>query len=1329
MAMIKKLLFTLSLCMMVGSVLYAQSTIKGVVKDPSGNPIPYLQILLKQEGKVINGAMTDDNGNYQIFGIFSGTYDIGTNAAINCPTPFTQTGIYVSSSEVKFVNLTINCSSTELEEIVVEWQNPIFNADNTKSSITISGDDVRRTPGRSITAALSNLEGVASVDGSMTSVRGARSDGQQMIIDGVRVRGNTGVVMQSVEGLELIQGGIPAEFGDGTSFTVITTRGVSKDFHGGFGVQSSLEGYGQMLAEASISGPILKGKTPKDPARIGFMISAEGNYDIDDHPFRGGTWVAKPEIIDPKNPNSIVAKPVDYRYDGGYYTSTYRADELGSDAFKKIRVRQNAESWGFLAQAKIDFMGGGKDARGKSKNNLRFSLGGSYQYTSSLDWAPGQYWNQTALFNSKQNGVFISNTLRLHARLNHRVKTDTAANTILKNIMYDININYTLYNQKWYDRNHKDNVFAYGYIGKFTTERRDIYNVADSMQLYHINSIGDTLDSRKFYYTPYLDNYQSPMWVTFDQNAYLNNGNPYNPDLIPYTQNFIKFIFDKTGVDVNNISGGLNGAEAEEIARINRNKVYELLGFGSFTLPILPIYYALRNGDEPGNIGLGLYSAPGVRNSGYGKGRTETIGAKLSLSLNIQDHEIKFGFDLDKRTDRSYRIAPGGLWTLMRQLTTDSPLQLDLTNGYWLHGDPDYDFMYPLMETGIIVDTFMYNALPNTNYFDKQLRAFKEQQLGYKLVDGRQNPLYLDVDSYDPSEFRLNMFSNYELFNGGNSLISYSGYDYTGTPSKKKIDLNNFFRGTDENGNPNLHEQDKFAIGAFEPIYMALYLQDKFSISNLLFNVGLRVDYFNANQPVLRDPFLLKAAVKVGELRNETEWKNYLKNIPDNVSDDWVPYVSAADNTIATAPQDIVAYRNGKIWYNHLGQEVVDPSSYLGAGGPILVDVPEPGSKASGNAFTKYIPQWSVMPRISFSFPVSTTSLFYAHYNIITYRPTNLQINPIAYLFIDKYQSSNRIIANPNLRAQKTVDYEIGFRQKVGENAALNIAAYYREQRDQIQSYRFTGAYPNTYYSYQNQDFGTVQGFILGLEMRGTKNLSFRANYTLQFAKGTGSSVNSNLAIIASGQPNLRTLTNLSFDQRHNIGATIYLRFDQGVNYNGPVTVKQKKGTDTKKEIRWLENSGATLLLSAASGMPYSRSSTVISEIGWGGTRQLQGTINGANMPWIFKCDLRIDKSFSFNLANKNDKNENGQRKKKPGMLNVYLDFQNLLNLKNVTSVYDYTGSANDDGYLSSPLFHTQMTALTMPVSSAINYYEMMIANPLNFTQPFRVYLGLQFFF
>lgn len=63
----------------------------------------------------------------------------------------------------------------------------MFCEDNTSSS-RLGGENVRKTPGRSVHAALSSLDGASNRDGVLNTVRGNRSDGSQTIVDGVRVR-------------------------------------------------------------------------------------------------------------------------------------------------------------------------------------------------------------------------------------------------------------------------------------------------------------------------------------------------------------------------------------------------------------------------------------------------------------------------------------------------------------------------------------------------------------------------------------------------------------------------------------------------------------------------------------------------------------------------------------------------------------------------------------------------------------------------------------------------------------------------------------------------------------------------------------------------------------------------------------------------------------------------------------------------------------------------------------------------------------------------------------------------------------------------------------
>ena len=111
-------------------------------------------------------------------------------------------------------------------------------------------------------------------------------------------------------------------------------------------------------------------------------------------------------------------------------------------------------------------------------------------------------------------------------------------------------------------------------------------------------------------------------------------------------------------------------------------------------------------------------------------------------------------------------------------------------------------------------------------------------------------------------------------------------------------------------GNGNIITENDLArnIGAFNPIYTAGYIQDKFAINDLLFNIGLRIDNYDANQPVLKDKYLLydpKLAGHVDALALAGG------SHPTSIGENYVVYT---DNL--TQPSRIVGYRNGDDWYN-----------------------------------------------------------------------------------------------------------------------------------------------------------------------------------------------------------------------------------------------------------------------------------------------------------------------------------------------------------------------------------------------------------------------------
>jgi hypothetical protein len=417
------------------------------------------------------------------------------------------------------------------------------------------------------------------------------------------------------------------------------------------------------------------------------------------------------------------------------------------------------------------------------------------------------------------------------------------------------------------------------------------------------------------------------------------------------------------------------------------------------------------------------------------------------------------------------------------------------------------------------------------------------------------------------------------------------------------------------------------------------------------------------------------------------------------MGDDFSVYI---DNL--TEPTRIMGYRDGSNWYDAEGSVVADPSLRLDAGNGITPYLSS-GREISNESFADYEPQISVMPRISFSFPISDEALFYAHYDVITQRPKNNAVfNPISYLFWES--EGNPTFSNPNLKPEKNVNYELGFQQKLSNSSSINISAFYIESRDQIQSFRYTGAYPKTYYSYNNIDFGTVKGLTVSYDLRRTGNVRLRANYTLQFANGTGSNPETSAGLIRSGQPNLRNLIPLDADQRHAIQVNIDFRYSEGTDYNGPMI----------GDYQLFKNTGFNITMQGGSGTPYTRSSKISSLTN--PVTIIQGSINGSRLPWSFRMDGRLDRDITLSSG------KDSKGNKKNYYLNVYLQVLNILNAQNIMGVYAATGNPDDDGYLAAAEYQSQIYSQLDP-QSYIDMYSIRVNNPYNYSSPRMIRLGV----
>ena len=840
--------------------------------------------------------------------------------------------------------------------------------------------------------------------------------------------------------------------------------------------------------------------------------------------------------------------------------------------------------------------------------------------------------------NWQNNPEEESNTWRGYARFTQRFGSqegdeETASN--IKNAFYNITVDYTKNDFERRNPNHGDDLFRYGHVGKFKTYQDRFFTFGTDTSS---NVTG-------FIHRGFIDTL-----MTFD------GSNSSNPDLAAYTQQYYDMFLEN---ELQSLSFGGSG---------NRGVIRTANDLGEL---------GLLNGQGPRSV-YSLYYNYGDQYGSYGKQQAEQFSIRANGSADIKDHAIQFGFEYEKRTDRSWFVAPNPLWTLARQLTNFHIQELDLANPQF-NALGTYDQVY-------------YNRLVNS---DAQSRFDLNLREKYGIAPDE----YIDIDSFDPNQLSIDMFSADEL--NENELISYYGYDYKGELLSSSTSIEDFY--TKRNNIEDFGNDDFVRnIGAFEPIYTAGYIQDKFAFDDLIFSIGLRVDRYDANQSVLADEYCLYDTYSVNSNDNfGLLTGNYSR--PVGIGDDFVVYVNDIDQ-----PTEIVGYRNGNDWYDQNGESINDPkalaqASTTGQITPYLVN-PED----SIPVFKDYEPQTDFSPRISFSFPISDQAQFFAHYDVLTQRPpSGNRLEPIDYLYLE--DRVNTLVNNPNLKSEKTVDFELGFAQTLNLNSSLTLSAFYRELRDMIQIVKTNYAYPISYLTYGNIDFSTVKGFSALYELRRTGNTSLSANYTLQFANGTGSSATSGYSLVNTGQPNLRTTTPLSYDQRHAFNISMDYRFKNGKDYNGPVWFN--------KQI--LANSGANFIIIAGSGTPYSRQSNITQDGAFGinDRSTLDGSLYGSRNPWTVRINTKINKKFNLEVGQLDNKRNLG--------LNVYLQVQNLLNTQNVRSVYRATGNPDDDGYLNDASAQTNIEAQNDPQSFR-DLYMMKINSPFNYSLPRMARLGIE---
>lgn len=1167
-------------------------------------------------------------------------------------------GISVAGDQGVTVNGKIVTSNTltGVTKTVTRYVKPIIDPKNPGGRAIHTAAEIENTAGRNITDVAKLATQTVSTGGGL-SLAGGRNTATKYIVDGVQLNpGQTGFIDQAPGSVEAI-----------TTFTS--------------GIPAK---YGD--ASGGLISITTKGASATTRGNIAYEHSFDGyNMNRLTGNLSGPLWVKK-DSLGGKRPivgYNITADGL-FTEDNNpvYYETPYiNGDKLAAlQANPLIPVSQNGVqrleyATQLVRKEDISYQKihpNSKYYRGQVAGKLDFNLtdnvsvrvGGSY-FQNDIS----SYDRKSELFAidnlQRSYGQTGRGYVRFTQKFGNKTNVKDAKDNQITNAYYTVQVDYSKDYSTSQDPNKKHNTFDYGYIGKFDEKYAPNYVTGLDEATGKVGILLSGYRGTDVIFTP----------------------SDKNPILANYTKDAFKF--DP------NIMNQLD---------IQANK-------------------GLRNGDGPARVyglydNVGSFGRPGDFN-GWSKSNTDQVAVAVDASFDIKHkkttHSIEFGLYYNQRNTRRYTINGSYLWTLMRQISNRVVNQeVDRNYAHYVRDGVQHT------REEVLNGTFVPNPNDTILYdrkFDEAAETAFDKHLREKLIAGGQisnKKDYVNTDLYDPSFYDLGMFSADDLLNQGTSAVTYYGFDYTGKMVDGNVNFNDFYTKKDAEGfftRP---------IAAYRPNYIAGYISDYIQYKDFQITLGVRIERFDNNTKVLKDPYSLYAVKTVSDISTP---------VPGNIGKDFVVYTG--NNRVANP--DIIGYRSNDVWYDKTGREVEDPTVLQKSSGsdglqPLLQN---PNIRMSdstfdpNSSFTDYTPQVNAMPRINFSFPLTERSFFYAHYDILYQRPNvGSYGTQTDYMFLD--QNPSRIYGNSNLKPERAVDYTIGFQQQLNDRSGITISGFYRERKDQIQVRPYLYAFPTTYYTYGNRDFSTYKGMSLSYDLRRTGHISMTVNYTLAFAEGTGSSAtsanggsgsnvsgNSLLAqLVAAGLPNLRAQFPLDIDSRHNLNAQVDYSFSKG---EGPTVGKSHV----------LENSGINFVFTASSGEPYTKYSTAQSQVdGASNSPVIDGSVNASRLKAHYNLNLQLHKTIALSTKTLPDGTT------LPGRYSVRLIAyaQNVLNIKDITSVYGYTGRSDDDGFLTSPQGLTQIPSSVDP-QSFVDLYSVYQRNPNRIGAPRTFVVGASFQF
>lgn len=356
-----------------------------------------------------------------------------------------------------------------------------------------------------------------------------------------------------------------------------------------------------------------------------------------------------------------------------------------------------------------------------------------------------------------------------------------------------------------------------------------------------------------------------------------------------------------------------------------------------------------------------------------------------------------------------------------------------------------------------------------------------------------------------------------------------------------------------------------------------------------------------------------------------------------NVHEESEPWPSGANfkDVYSKSPTEFAAYVQDKIEYDYLIVNVGLRFDYINPEATMWPDVRRFGEFDANNNFIpsgeiNVDPQFAVSPRVGLAFPVTDQSVLHFAYGHFFQNPN---YNALYYNVQKDLSTSLPLIGNPTVKAQKTISFEAGLKQQLGDNWAFDLTAWYKDITDLLSTLQVSYL-SKDYVVYYNSDYASVKGIDLTIMKRFANFFSGSLDYTYMIAKGNNSQPLGGYLSAYTKEEIPHQEYFLDFDQRHNFAA----------NFN--FYIPQEYGI--------LSDINFNFIFRASSGLPYTPYVDPTVRI----------DINSARKPWTSSLDFRFQKQFPLSFLS----------------FAWFVEVTNVFNNENVLFVYSRTGKPFDNG-------------------------------------------------